>query len=214
VTAARCPVCRSAGARPFVEVAAQRYWRCGTCEATFLEAGQRPGPAAERAHYRTHRNDAADPGYRRFVARLVAPLCARLPPAGEVLDFGCGASSAVAALLRAAGHRVRLYDPCFQPDAAALERAYDAVAACEVIEHLQDPATTLARLGERLRPGGWLALMTCFQTDDARFATWWYRRDPTHVVFYREATLAHVAARLGLRCEVPRKDVALMQRPA
>jgi hypothetical protein len=56
--------------------------------------------------------------------------------------------------------------------------------------------------------------MTCVQTDDARFARWWYRRDPTHVVFYRARTLHVVAARLGWRCELPAKDVALMKRPA
>jgi len=64
-----------------------------------------------------------------------------------------------------------------------------------------------------LHPGGWLALMTCFQTDDARFANWHYRRDPTHVVFYREATFRHIARLLGWQCEIPCKDVVLMQKP-
>jgi hypothetical protein len=65
-----------------------------------------------------------------------------------------------------------------------------------------------------LRPGGWLALTTCFQTDDSRFAQWHYRRDPTHVVFYREATLAHLARHHGWRMEVPTRNVALMHKPA
>lgn len=45
--------------------------------------------------------------------------------------------------------------------------------------------------------------MTCFQTDDARFAAWHYRRDPTHVVFYRESAFRRIAERFGWRCEVP-----------
>ncbi len=55
--------------------------------------------------------------------------------------------------------------------------------------------------------------MTCFQTDDARFARWHYRRDPTHVVFYREETLRLLAARRGWEIDVPCKDVALLRRP-
>jgi len=66
--------------------------------------------------------------------------------------------------------------------------------------------------GGLVRPGGWLAVMTCFQTDDARFADWHYRRDPTHVVFYRDVTLRHIAQRRGFDCEIPVKDVALMRK--
>ncbi len=208
-----CPVCRAGDVRAFATVAARRYRRCGRCCATFLDPAQRPDTATERAHYLTHENDAADPGYRRFAARLAAPLAARLRPGARVLDFGCGPSSALAALLTEAGHEVVGYDPLFAPDPAPLAGVYDAVAACEVVEHLHAPADTFERLATLVRPGGWLAVMTCFQTDDARFAGWWYRRDPTHVVFYREATLRALAGRLGWSCAVPSKDVALMRRP-
>jgi SAM-dependent methyltransferase len=208
-----CPVCRGASVRAFASVAERDYRRCDACAATFLHSALRPTPAAERAHYLTHRNDAADPGYRRFAARLATPLLARLPAGARVLDFGCGASSALAALLVEAGCEVVGYDPAFAPDAAALDDVYDAVAACEVVEHLHAPAEVFDHLAARVRPGGRLAIMTCFQTDDARFAGWWYRRDPTHVVFYRAATFHHLAARLGWSCEIPRKDVALLRRP-
>jgi len=208
-----CPVCRGGAVRAFITVGGRNYRRCERCQATFLEPAQRPEPAAERAHYLTHRNDAADPGYRRFAARLAGPLLARLAPGARVLDFGCGPSSALAALLTEAGHAVAGYDPFFAPDPAPLADVYDAVAACEVVEHLHAPAATFERLAEMVRPGGWLAVMTCFQTDDARFAGWWYRRDPTHVVFYRAETFHHLAARFGWSCRIPAKDVALLRRP-
>ncbi len=54
--------------------------------------------------------------------------------------------------------------------------------------------------------------MTCFQTDGARFADWHYRRDVTHVVFYRRETFEHLAVRLGWRCEIPVKNVVLMRK--
>ncbi|MEC7376339.1 MAG: methyltransferase domain-containing protein, partial [Pseudomonadota bacterium] len=65
-----------------------------------------------------------------------------------------------------------------------------------------------------LKPDGWLAVMTCFQTDDDRFDTWHYRRDPTHVVFYRAATFEWLAAAYGWALEIPVKDVALFRKPA
>ena len=71
----------------------------------------------------------------------------------------------------------------------------------------------LDRLASLMRPGGWLGLMTCFQTDDARFANWSYRREPTHVVFYRQVTLARIAQACGWLAEFPAKDVALMRFP-
>ncbi len=80
-------------------------------------------------------------------------------------------------------------------------------------EHFHHPHAEFTRLRALLRPGGWLAVMTCFQTDDARFAQWHYRKDPTHVVFYREATFHHLARLWGWECVVPVKDVVLMQRP-
>ena len=55
--------------------------------------------------------------------------------------------------------------------------------------------------------------MTCFQTDDEKFAAWHYRKDPTHVVFYKRETLAFMAERLGWHFESLVKDVALMRKP-
>ena len=192
---------------------ARDYLRCDGCEATFLAPEQRPDAAQERAEYEQHQNLAGDAGYVDFLRRVADPLLARLPPARQGLDHGCGPGPVLAQLLREAGHRVALYDPFFHPDPAALHARYDFITCTEVIEHFHAPAREFERLDSLLRPGGWLALTTCFQTDDARFAQWHYRRDPTHVVFYREATLAHVARRHGWRLEVPARNVALMHKP-
>lgn len=208
-----CPVCRTDGLRDFMNVDNRRYLRCDACEATLLASAHWVGADAEHAFYLTHRNVAGDAGYRAFMARLVEPLKARIAPGSTGLDFGCGPDSALVGMLSEAGHRMTAYDPIFAPDASVLERQYDFVACTEVIEHFHRPAEEFARLDRLLLPGGWLALMTCFQTDDARFASWHYRRDPTHVVFYREQTLRQVAAIHGWACDIPGKDVALMHKP-
>ena len=208
-----CPVCRATRTEPLLQIDGRDYWRCPRCAARFLDPRQQPSPEQELNHYRQHRNDPADAGYRRFLSRLAEPLLERLAPASQGLDYGCGPGPALAAMLREQGHRVALYDPFFEPDRAPLQTSYDFITCSETAEHFHRPAEEFDRLATMLRLGGWLALMTCFQTDDARFAGWHYRRDPTHVVFYREETLRYLAAERGFSCVIPTKDVALMRRP-
>ena len=107
---------------------------------------------------------------------------------------------------------MRLFDPLFFPDQRLLDDTYDFITCTETIEHFHRPAEELARFDRMLHPGGWLALMTCFQTDDDKFAQWFDRRDPTHVVFYRDATLRYIARQFGWTCEIPTANVALMQK--
>ncbi|MEZ5933840.1 MAG: class I SAM-dependent methyltransferase [Alphaproteobacteria bacterium] len=211
---AACPVCRAERPRAFMEVAGRRYWRCDVCAATFLDPAQRPTPDQELAHYRHHRNDPDDPRYRAFLSRLADPLLDRLRPGMTGLDYGCGPGPALAAMLEEAGIRMALYDPFFHPGSDALQRDHDVVTLSEVAEHFFEPALEFERLDRLLRPGGWLGVMTCFQTDDDRFAAWHYRRDPTHVVFYRARTFEVIAEQHGWRLEIPRKDVALLQKAA
>lgn len=207
-----CPVCRSDATARFAASALEDYWICGRCEARFLDSARWLDRDAERAHYGWHQNDPSDAGYRHFLGRLVDRLLPRLTPGSSGLDYGCGPGPALAAMLREAGHEVALYDPFFAAGTDVLDRSYDFVTCTETAEHFHDPAAEFARLARLVRPGGWLGIMTCFQTDDARFAGWHYRKDPTHVVFYREATLRHIASCHGFSCDIPCKDVALLQK--
>lgn len=208
-----CLVCGTVRPRPFLEVAEQSYWRCDTCEATFLDPDQRPGRDEELAHYRHHENLPDDPRYRRFLSKLADPLLKKLKPGMTGLDYGCGPGPALAVMLEEAGLSTTLYDPFFRPSKDALQQSYDVITLSEVAEHFFEPAAEFERLDRLLKPGGWLGVMTCFQTDDERFANWHYRRDPTHVVFYRARTFEIIAKRRGWYLEIPQKDVALFQKP-
>jgi len=207
-----CPVCRASGARRLLEVDDRTYWRCRICDATFLDPSQRLSRDDEVSHYQHHENDPDDPRYRRFLSKLADPLLAKLKPGMTGLDYGCGPGPALAAMFEEAGLEMVLFDPFFRNDPTVLDQHFDVITLSEVAEHLFEPADVFDSLGDKLKPGGWLGVMTCFQTDDERFATWHYRRDPTHVIFYRPSTLQVVAEKRGWRCEIPRKDVALMQK--
>ncbi len=207
-----CPVCKFRRTTHFSRVDPRDYWRCDACKATFLDPSQLPGRSVELAEYRLHSNDVNDAGYRKFLSRLVTPLLARLPPGLSGLDYGCGPGPALAAMLTEAGHRMALYDPLFHDDPVALAGTYDFITCTEVAEHFHRPFEEFARLDGLLKPGGWLAVMTTFQTDDAAFARWNYRRDPTHVVFYREETFRAIARHRDWLCEIPCANVALLRK--
>ena len=207
-----CRVCGGNATRDFLLADGYGYRRCPDCAATMMSAAFLPAPEIERRHYTLHENNPEPPSSRRFLGRLAEPLLERLPAASSGLDYGCGPGPALARMLKGAGHAVRLYDPFFRADEAALREEYDFIACSEVVEHFHRPKEEFARLDGMLKAGGWLGIMTCFQTDDGRFADWHYRRDPTHVVFYREETFRFLARAHGWHCEIPARNVVLMRK--
>lgn len=208
-----CPVCM-ATADHFLQVQARDYFRCPNCQARFLDPAQHLSRANEYTHYLHHENQPDDPGYRQFLSKLAQPLLAELPPGSQGLDYGCGPGPALAHVLCEAGHDVALYDPFFATDPAPLDATYDFVTCTEVAEHFHEPRAEFTHLRDRVRPGGILAVMTCFQTDDVHFADWHYRKDPTHVVFYRAETFHYLATHWGWQINIPAKDVVLLHRPS
>lgn len=207
-----CPVCERVGLQSFQTIKHQRYLRCPECQCTVMAPECRLGPEQEKAIYQYHDNNPGDPGYRRFLSKVADPLLARLPRGSRGLDFGCGPGPVLASMLEDAGMVMALYDPFFHPQPDVLQQQYDFITCTEVLEHLHQPAAVLRQLDSLLKPGGLLAVMTCFQTDDTRFASWHYRRDPTHVVFYKEKTLELIAEQQQWILEVPRKDVAVFAK--
>ena len=182
-----CPLCAELG-QDFYQDRRRHYLRCGRCLLVWVPPAFFLPPAAEKAEYDLHQNSPDDPAYRAFLGRLLVPLMRRLPAAASGLEFGCGPGPALAAMLREAGHEVRLYDPFYFPDIDALEGCYDFITATEVVEHLHRPGAELQTLWSRLRPGGILGLMTKLVRDRDAFAKWHYKNDPTHVCFFSVET--------------------------
>ncbi|NHH99188.1 MULTISPECIES: class I SAM-dependent methyltransferase [Oceanimonas] len=207
-----CPLCDSPDHALFHQDH-RRYHKCARCRLIFVEPGQRLSHDAEKAEYDLHQNDTQDAGYRRFLSRLATPLMARLAPGSEGLDFGCGPGPALAAMLNEAGFAVTTYDPYYANHAQRLQRQYDFVTCTEAIEHFYSPGNEWRRLLAMLRPGGWLGLMTKLARDQAAFATWHYKQDPTHVCFFSRDTFAWLAQRDGLGIEFIGADVILLHKP-
>ncbi|HDS85639.1 MAG TPA: methyltransferase domain-containing protein [Phycisphaerales bacterium] len=208
-----CRVCLCGTANPFARVDNRDYWSCPTCTSIFLDDTQLPDRQTEYQQYLLHNNDPKDPGYQAFLNKLAEPLLKKLEPGMKGLDFGCGAGPALGLMLADMGYEMNFYDPFFfQPDTSVLHKTYDFIVCSEVAEHFHQPSHEFARLDAMLNPNGWLGIMTCFQTDDLKFANWHYRRDLTHVVFYREETFRYLAWQFGWDCQIPAKNIVLLQK--
>ncbi|WP_406665017.1 class I SAM-dependent methyltransferase [Gallaecimonas sp. GXIMD1310] len=206
-----CPLCH-APVSPYAEDKHRRYWQCQCCRLVFADPASHLAAAAEKAVYDLHQNSADDDGYRRFLERLSIPLLARLQPGQRGLDFGCGPGPVLASMLEKAGMQMTTFDPFYAPDPQRLNSCYDFVTCTEVVEHFQQPAQSWQQLADLVRPGGWLGIMTKLVISPARFASWHYKNDPTHVSFYSEATFAWLASRHGFSWQRLDTDVLLLQK--
>ena len=54
--------------------------------------------------------------------------------------------------------------------------------------------------------------MTNFYDDSINFNDWYYRKDPTHVVFYTEETFKFIASMMSWRIEIPTKNIVLFKK--
>lgn len=212
ISETHCPLCGGSAISPYCSDRLRSYLQCAVCKLVFVPPERYLTREAERAEYDLHQNDINDPGYRRFLSRLMLPLVARLTPGARGLDFGCGPEPALAHMLRESGFEAVLYDSFFVPDEAVFGASYDFICATEVVEHLHHPERELQRLWSLLQPGGWLGIMTKLVRDPEAFANWHYKNDPTHVCFYGEDTWHWWAGQHGAGLEFIGADVVLLQR--
>lgn len=212
MTPLSCPLCCAADAYE-LPVAGKLYHRCQACELVWLDAAEHLDPTREKAVYDGHDNQVDDPRYRQFLQRAFGEVQCRLPPPACGLDFGCGPGPALIAMGREAGYQMAGYDKFYADEPELLAQQYDFITSTEVIEHIATPRAVLERLWGCLKPGGILVLQTQRVLGDERFRQWRYRHDPTHIVFFAEASFRALAARWQAQIEFPHADVAVITKP-
>ncbi|MFY9256696.1 MAG: class I SAM-dependent methyltransferase [Fuerstiella sp.] len=170
-------------------------------------------PSQEKTHYDFHQNSPDDAGYRRFLGRLFEPLNAKLQPASNGLDFGCGPGPTLSVMFQEAGHAMAVYDPYYSTDTAPLQATYDFVTCTEVVEHFRNPRRDLDLLWSQVKPGGMLGIMTKLVIDASSFANWHYKNDPTHISFFSRETFQWLAKAWCAELEFVGADVMLFCKP-
>ncbi|MBY8275860.1 class I SAM-dependent methyltransferase [Vibrio fluvialis] len=208
-----CPLCHSDDIHAYYEDAHRAYLQCQPCQLVFVNPEHRLSAQREKAFYDLHENDPNDAGYRRFLSRVCTPMLERVAPHSQGLDFGCGPGPTLSLMLEEAGYQVALYDIFYHPNEQALATTYDFMTATEVIEHLHDPHRVWQQWLNLVKPGGWIGLMTKMVKDVDAFATWHYKNDLTHVIFFSRHTFEYLAERDQLELEFIGNDVILLRKP-
>ena len=212
----KCPLC-SEECRTFTDPTSMiDYWHCPDCEliGKFPEYHQEFKQQKQR--YDLHQNNAESEGYRAYFRRFLDFVLPRIGTVDRALDFGSGSSSLLSDMLKEEGIACDRYDPIYYPDERYSERSYGLIVSVEVFEHLHHPAKTFMQLVERLDPGGFLAIQTEFHKNDREaFLSWYYRMDPTHIVFFRPETFRRLCGLYGCRyLGDDGKNILLVQKHA
>ena len=191
-----CPLCATSNRTAAVGGADEReYHHCDVCHLIFADPAHRLSVRQERAHYETHENSIDQPGYVRFLNRVLEPMLPHLEVGMRGLDYGCGPGPALSELVRRQGIACDDYDPLFADN--QLRPPYDFLFSTECFEHFHHPAAEIGRIHSLLKPDGLLGIMTERWTTLTAFSTWYYTRDPTHVSFYHAKTFAFLCGRFG-----------------
>ena len=207
-----CLVCGAQSIKLILEEDSKVYWRCEQCFFISLDQKFRLSPSEEKDRYEQHNNDIHDENYRLFLSKLFKPLKDKLKNEAKGLDFGCGPGPALAEMLKEEGYGVDLYDPFFFDNERVLTKAYDFITCTETIEHFFDPIKEFKKINKMLVKGGLLGVMTAFLSDEKDFGQWYYRKDPTHVAFYKPKTFEVIASMMNWTYEIPERDVVLFKK--
>jgi len=207
-----CQLCNSNLTESFHRDSYREYLKCGNCDFVFVPKIYHLSEKDERARYDSHNNDPADDRYRNFLSQLLSPLQEKIPKIANGLDFGSGPGPTLSLMLEECGHSVDLYDKFYAMNDDVFDRQYDFITASEVVEHLRQPLTELSRLMGLLKSNGVLAIMTQILTPKIDFEQWYYKKDPSHIGFFSEKTLNHLAEKWQAELYVISERVVIFKK--
>ena len=191
-----CLLCHSKSTASYFKDKLHSFFECSNCGSVFRDPANFPSPSEEKERYLTHNNDVNDPSYQAFVSPITEAVASHFSNKAKGLDYGAGTGPVIAKILSDRGYTIELYDPFFHPNRNVLDQAYDFVVCCEVIEHFHRPLDEFQRLFELLKPNGRLFCMTDPLTQE-NFDLWYYKDDPTHVIFYTDENLEWIREKVG-----------------
>ena len=207
-----CKVCKNNKIEFFLNVEGLDYWQCTLCNATMLDPIKYISSNKEKKHYLKHNNEINDTRYRIFLSNLIEPLKHKISIDDMGLDYGCGYAPALADILKKDGFKVELYDPFFFKNENIFCRKFNFITCSEVVEHFFKPYEEFNKIYSLLATNSWLDIMTSFMIEDYLFENWHYRRDPTHVVFYKKITFEIIAYQRDWKINFPSKNIVLFNK--
>jgi SAM-dependent methyltransferase len=223
---AACPLCGKTGAKKWLSAPdwmhgrPQNYTlvRCSGCSIVWLN--HPPRPEEMHLHYTDayHKliSEAGETSPRRWAKHT--QLLSQYKQSGAVLDLGCSSGAFLASLPRESWE---LYGIEMSEDVAKRAEAatgakvfvgdileapfppgsFDMITCFDVLEHLYEPRTVMAKIREWLKPGGvFYVFVPNIDSAEARvFGTYWCGLElPRHLFHYSPASLRYLAESSGL----------------
>ena len=207
-----CKVCKSHSFNFFLQLGELLYWECNTCGAKFLDPKNYVSNSYEKKHYLKHNNLINDINYKNFLLKLIKPLKNKISTNDIGLDYGCGFAPALASIFKSYGYKVELYDPFFFPNKDVFLKKYKFITCSEVVEHFFKPYEEFDKINNLLDNNSWFGVMTTFLPKNNLFENWYYRRDPTHVVFYKKKTFQYIGFQRNWQVFFPSENIALFHK--
>ncbi len=207
-----CTVCKSSDLIFFLKTSKLIYWECKTCAAIILDPQHYVSNSYEKKHYLKHNNSLTNTNYKNFLLKLIDPVKDKILTSDIGLDYGCGFSPALANILKSDGFKVELYDPFFFPNKDVFLKKYKFITCSEVVEHFFNPYEEFDKINDLLDNNSWFGVMTAFLPKNELFENWYYRRDPTHVVFYQEQTFLHIGFQRNWKVVFPSENIVLFHK--
>jgi SAM-dependent methyltransferase len=192
----KCPLCNHPSNHFYCQKSREFYF-CIKCFSVFLDDKNYISETEERKHYEMHNNDVNDVRYQAFVSPIVDGILKDFKKTDKGLDFGSGTGPVITKMLRDNEYDVQEYDPFFANHPEALEKKYDYIACCEVMEHFHTPKKEFELLFNLLKPGGKLYCKTDLFSESKNFDSWGYKNDPTHVFFYHQKSILWIQKNIG-----------------
>jgi len=192
-----CPLCHNPSTL-FCDYKSRLYFECSTCKGIFLYPEQYMDFENEEKHYRFHNNDANDKGYQNFVSPITGAILQDFNTKDTTgLDFGSGTDSPIFKILKDNNYKIEQFDVYFHNHPSVLEKQYNYIACCEVVEHFHNPGKEFALLKKLLKKNGKLYVMTHLYTPEIDFKNWYYKNDHTHVFMYQKETMEWIGKKYG-----------------
>lgn len=182
-----CPLCSNSSS-VFFKNKKQEFHKCDTCQGIFLDKKYHLSVEDEKQRYNKHNNDINDKGHQNFVMPIVSSIIRQFSIQDTGLDFGAGPSSVVSKLLKDNNFNISQYDPFFQNNIQLIEKRYNYIICCEVVEHFNNPHKEFKLLRELLFKNAKLFCMTDIYNPNIDFSAWYYKNDSTHIFFYQKET--------------------------
>jgi hypothetical protein len=208
----KCPLCESKQFEFKAEVSkpfTRKYYQCKNCELIFSDPKSLLDHDQERQRYLMHENDKREPGYEKFLNRLITPMQSRVDREMKGLDFGSGPYPMLCEMMQEEGFDISAWDPYYLNDRKLLLKKYDYMTCCEVVEHFNHPRESWQEMFKLLKSKFVLGVSTSLYRDDICFSDWHYILDETHISFYTSKTMQVIAKIFSVNFQILENNIIL-----